>query len=104
MKTTGFFTAIAAMTALFLLVFIISFYRYFSDILVQQEIAALDNQAAAFQDQTDAEIRKMDSVSINMNYSSSLHHLLGNKNLNLKTISLYDFSDLCTTINGDLSI
>lgn len=95
-----FFSAIAAMTALFLLVFIISFYRYFSDILVQQEIAALDNQAAAFQDQTDAEIRKMDSVSINMNYSSSLHHLLGDKNLNLKTISLSDFSDLCTTING----
>lgn len=95
-----FFSAIAALTALFLLVFIISFYRYFSEILVEQELTALDNQAAAFKEQTDAEIENLDSVSININYSSSLHHLLGDNVLNLRTVSLSDFADLCTTING----
>lgn len=95
-----FFSAFAVMAALFLLVFIISVYHYFSEILVNQELTALDNQAAAFQAQTDAEVEKMDAVSININYSSSLHHLLGNKQLNLASVSLSDFSDLCTTING----
>ena len=95
-----FFSAIATLTALFLLVFIISFYRYFSDILVEQELTALDNQAGAFKEQTDAEIENLDSVSININYSSSLHHLLGDNVLNLRTVSLPDFADLCTTING----
>ncbi len=95
-----FFSGFAVMAVLFLVVFIISFYRYFSQILVNQELTVLDNQAAAFQAQTDAEVEKMDSVSININYSSSLHHLLGDKYLNLRTISLSDFADLCTTING----
>ena len=95
-----FFSAIAALTALFLLVLIISFYGYFSDILVQQELTSLDNQAAAFKEQTDAEIENLDAVSININYSSSLHHLLGDNTLNLRTVSLSDFADLCTTING----
>lgn len=95
-----FFSGFAVMTVLFLLVFIISFYRYFSEILVDQELASLDNQAAAFQAQTDAEVEKMDSVSININYSSSLHRLLGDKQLNLNDVSLSDFADLCTTING----
>lgn len=95
-----FFSGFAVMAVLFLLVFIISFYRYFSEILVDQELASLDNQAAAFQAQTDAEVEKMDSVSININYSSSLHRLLGDKQLNLNDVSLSDFADLCTTING----
>lgn len=97
---TVFFSAFAAIVALFLVIFIISVYRYFSEILVSQELASLDNQAASFQAQTDAEIEKMDAVSININYSSSLHHLLGDKQLNLAKVSLSDFSDLCTTING----
>lgn len=95
-----FFTVFASMVALFLIVFIICFYRFFSDIMVNQELEALDNQSTSLQAQTDAEVEKLDSVSININYSSSLHHLLGNKALHLDTVPLSDFADLCTTING----
>lgn len=76
---TVFFTAFAGMAVLFLLIFIIGFYRYQSNILVSQELTSLDNQASSFQAQTDAEIEKMDAVSININYSSTLRHLLGEK-------------------------
>lgn len=102
---TVFFSAFAAMAALFLVAFVVSFYRYFADILVRQELSALDNQALSFQAQTDAEVEKLDSVSININYSSALHHLLGDKQLILSGVSLTDFTDLCTTINGvDLKV
>lgn len=102
---TVFFTAFAGMAVLFLLIFIIGFYRYQSNILVSQELTSLDNQASSFQAQTDAEIEKMDAVSININYSSTLRHLLGEKKLYLNTVPLDDFADLCTTINGvDLKV
>ena len=102
---TVFFTAFTGMAVLFLLIFIIGFYRYQSNILVSQELTSLDNQASSFQAQTDAEIEKMDAVSININYSSTLRHLLGEKKLYLNTVPLDDFADLCTTINGvDLKV
>ena len=102
---TVFFTAFVGMAVLFLLIFIIGFYRYQSNILVSQELTSLDNQASSFQAQTDAEIEKMDAVSININYSSTLRHLLGEKKLYLNTVPLDDFADLCTTINGvDLKV
>ena len=102
---TVFFTAFAGMAVLFLLIFIIGFYRYQSNILVSQELTSLDNQASSFRAQTDAEIEKMDAVSININYSSTLRHLLGEKKLYLNTVPLDDFADLCTTINGvDLKV
>lgn len=102
---TVFFSAFTAMAVLFLLIFIIGFYRYQSGILISQELTALDNQASSFQAQTDAEIEKLDAVSININYSSALRHLLGEKRLYLNTVSLDDFADLCTTINGvDLKV
>ena len=102
---TVFFTAFAGMAVLFLLIFVIGFYRYQSNILVSQELTSLDNQASSFQAQTDAEIEKMDAVSININYSSTLRHLLGEKKLYLNTVPLDDFADLCTTINGvDLAV
>lgn len=102
---TVFFIAFAGMASLFLLIFIIGFYRYQSSILVSQELTTLDNQATSFQAQTDAEIEKLDAVSININYSSTLRHLLGEKTLYLNTVPLDDFADLCTTINGvDLKV
>ncbi len=102
---TVFFTAFVGMAVLFLLIFVIGFYRYQSNILVSQELTSLDNQASSFQAQTDAEIEKMDAVSININYSSTLRHLLGEKKLYLNTVPLDDFADLCTTINGvDLKV
>ena len=102
---TVFFTAFTGMAVLFLLIFIIGFYRYQSNILVSQELTSLYNQASSFQAQTDAEIEKMDAVSININYSSTLRHLLGEKKLYLNTVPLDDFADLCTTINGvDLKV
>ncbi len=97
---TVLFIAFTAVAVLFMLVFICCFYKYQSNILISQELASLESQATSFQAQIDDEIEKLDGVSINMNYSSALRRLLGEKTLDLSDVSISDFEDLCTSING----
>lgn len=95
-----FFITFLLVSGLILLVFALFFYRYVSDILIQQETAALINLTDSFQAQTDDVVNDMDSMSINVDYSRAIDHLLGSNHLNLPQVSLTAFADLCTTING----
>ena len=61
-----FFITFLLVSGLILLVFALFFYRYVSDILIEQETAALINLTGSFQAQTDDVVNDMDSMSINV--------------------------------------
>lgn len=97
---TRFFFAFLSMSGLIILVFSIFFYQYVSKILIARETTALSDLNSSFLTQCDSAVGDMDAVSIDFHYSAGISNLLGTKELNLTTISLKDFTELCVTING----
>jgi len=67
---TKLFLAYVGLAIVILLTFSIFFYKYVSNQLIKQEIDNLTQQNTYFLEQTDAIINDMDTVSININYSS----------------------------------
>ncbi|MDD3140991.1 MAG: histidine kinase [Lachnospiraceae bacterium] len=95
-----FFITYLAMAGSVLLLFSVFFYKYVSNILIEQETKSLTDLTSSFMEQTDNIVKDMDSVSINLNYSSAIKSLLGKKDLDLSASLVPEFTDLCVTING----
>lgn len=95
-----FFITFLLVSGLILLVFALFFYRYVTNILIEQETTSLINLTASFQAQTEDAVNDMDSMSINVDYSRAIDSLLGSNRLDLSQVSISEFANLCTTING----
>jgi Predicted signal transduction protein with a C-terminal ATPase domain len=98
---TRLFLAYVGLTVLILLTFSIFFYRYVSKQLIKQEINSISSLNSNFQDQVESVIRDMDSVSININYSSLVKDKLDSSfNLDISRNTLSSLASLFVTING----
>lgn len=98
---TKLFLAYVGLAILILFSFSVFFYKYVSKQLIQQEIDNLTQQNNYFMDQTDAIILDMDTVSININYSSLVKDKLDSSfNLDITRNTLDSLASLFVTING----
>lgn len=95
-----FFFTYLALAGFVLLLFSVFFYKYVSNILIKQETKSITDLTSSFMNQTDSVVKDMDSVSININYSSPIKSLLGTKELTLSAAAVPEFANLCVTING----
>ncbi len=98
---TKLFLAYVGLAILILLTFSIFFYKYVSNRLIKQEIDNLTQQNTYFMEQTDTVINDMDTVSININYSSLVKDKLDSSfNLDISRNTLDSLASLFVTING----
>ncbi len=98
---TKLFLAYVGLAILILLTFSIFFYKYVSNQLIKQEINNLTQQNSYFMEQTDTIINDMDTVSININYSSLVKDKLDSSfNLDISRNTLDSLASLFVTING----
>lgn len=98
---TKLFLAYVGLAIIILLTFSIFFYKYVSNQLIKQEIDNLTQQNTYFMEQTDAIINDMDTVSININYSSLVKDKLDSSfNLDISRNTLDSLASLFVTING----
>ncbi|QHQ62359.1 sensor histidine kinase [Anaerocolumna sedimenticola] len=98
---TKLFLAYVGLAILILLTFSIFFYKYVSNQLIRQEINNLTQQNSYFMEQTDTIINDMDTVSININYSSLVKDKLDSSfNLDISRNTLDSLASLFVTING----
>lgn len=112
---THFFLTYFIMALIVILLYSIFFYHYTSEILIERETKNLQELNNSFLSQTDAEIRELDNVSINISYSSlikeqlsewvgispasdefknlsTLFMSINGTNLNADQINLYDYN------------
>ncbi len=98
---TKLFLAYVGLAILILFNFSVFFYKYVSTQLIKQEIDNLTQQNNYFMNQTDTIIRDMDTVSININYSSLVKEKLDSSfNLDINRNTLDSLASLFVTING----
>lgn len=98
---TKLFFAYVGLAVLILLVFSIFFYSFVSKQLINQEINSITALNASFEEQIDAVISDMDTVSININYSSLVKNKLDSSfNLDISRDTLGSLASLFVTING----
>lgn len=98
---TKLFLAYVGLAIVILLTFSIFFYKYVSNQLIKQEIDNLTQQNTYFLEQTDTIINDMDTVSININYSSLVKDKLDSSfNLDISRNTLDSLASLFVTING----
>jgi two-component system, sensor histidine kinase YesM len=98
---TKLFLVYVGLAILILLTFSIFFYKYVSAQLIEQKINSMNSQNSYFQEQVDAIINDMDTVSVNINYSSLVKDKLDSSfNLNISRNTLDSLASLFVTING----
>ncbi|MDD3219652.1 MAG: histidine kinase [Lachnospiraceae bacterium] len=95
-----FFLAYLSISISILVIFSIFFYQYVSNILLEQSKGSITDLNNSFMEQTENILEDMDSVSINITYSSAIKDLLGNNTLLITQQSLPAFSNLVVSING----
>ncbi|MFV0465236.1 MAG: sensor histidine kinase [Lachnospiraceae bacterium] len=77
------------------------FYKYVSEILIENEMDSLNSLNDSFQISIDAVIKDLDDTSANINYSSLMANKLNSAfDLNLTQSLTKDVADLFVTING----
>ncbi|SCP99311.1 sensor histidine kinase [Anaerobium acetethylicum] len=98
---TKLFLAYVGLAVLILSAFSVFFYKFVSKQLISQEIDSITTLNASFEDQVDSVVRDMDTVSININYSSLVKDKLGSSfNLDISKDTLDNMASLFVTING----
>ena len=98
---TKLFLAYFGLAVLILFTFSIFFYKYVSKHLIKQEINAITSQNDYFKEQVDTVINDLDTVSININYSSLVKDKLDSSfNLDISRNTLSSMASLFVTING----
>lgn len=96
-----FFLAHILLSFMILIFFATFFYRYVSNILIENEKDALESLNQSILNQVDAVINDLDITSANINYSSLMSDKLDSSyNLNLTDNLLPELADLFVTING----
>lgn len=96
-----FFLAYLIMAALVLSVFALFFYSFVSKQLIAQETKSLSELTSFFKNQVDEKLEDLDSVAINIDYSSALKDKLSlSFDLDVSKDSLKGIAELFVTING----
>lgn len=95
------FRAYLFLACLVLFSFAIFFYIFVSRQLINSQIEAMDMLNISFQNQIDAAIKDLDTVSANINYSNlSKNKLDQSFNLNISSDMLEEMADLFLSISG----
>ncbi len=98
---TKLFIAYVGLAVLILLVFSTFFYTFVSKQLIEQEVNSISTINSSFEEQVDSVISDMDTVSININYSSLVKSKLDSDfNLDVPRDTLGSLASLFVTING----
>lgn len=98
---TKLFFAYFGLAVLILLSFSIFFYKYVSRQLITRGLDSLTTLNNSMEDQIDSVIEDMDTVSINIDYSSLVKDKLNSSfNLDISRDTLRSLSSLFVTING----
>ncbi len=96
-----FFLAHILLSFIIMIFFATFFYRYVSDILIENEKDALESLNQSILNQVDAVINDLDITSANINYSSLMSDKLDSSyDLKLTDSLLPELADLFVTING----
>ncbi len=124
---THFFLTYFFMAMIVVLLYSVFFYRYTSEILIERETKSLQELNNSFLSQTDAEIRELDNVSINISYSNlikkqlsewmdisaasdefrnltTLFMSINGTNLNADQINLYDYNGYLLQVGSKTNI
>ncbi len=95
------FIAYLGMACLILFSFAIFFYIFASGQLKKSQISAMTTLNSTFQSQTDSAIRNLDTVSVNINYSSISKTILDQSfDLNISDKMLSEMSELFISLSG----
>lgn len=98
---TRLFLAYLSLACLVLFSFAIFFYVFVSRQLVDSQIQAMNTLNSSFQNQVDAAIQNLDTVSVNINYSNMSKSVLDQSfELTISDRMLSDMADLFTSISG----
>lgn len=98
---TQLYLAYLGILLLFLGAFSIFFYTFFSNKLTEEGLDNLYNNTLSLKDSVEASMNDMDTVSININYSSIIQNTLSyNFNLDQSENSYKALADLFVVING----
>lgn len=98
---TQFYLAYLGIIVLFLCVFSVFFYIFVSNQLISEGLYNLYNTNVSLKDSVEARVEDMDTVSININYSSIVQNTLSyNFNLEQSADSYKALADLFVMING----
>lgn len=95
------FSAYLGMACLILFSFAVFFYIFTSNQLKESQLSAMTTLNSTFQTQTDSAIRNLDTVSVNINYSSISKTILNQTfDLNISDKMLSDMSNLFISLSG----
>ncbi len=95
------FIAYLGMACLILFSFAVFFYIFASGQLKKSQISAMTTLNSTFQTQTDSAIRNLDTVSVNINYSSISKTILDQSfDLNISNNMLSEMSELFISLSG----
>lgn len=95
------FIAYLGMACLILFSFAVFFYIFASGQLKKSQISAMTTLNSTFQSQTDSAIRNLDTVSVNINYSSISKTILDQSfDLNISDKMLSEMSELFISLSG----
>lgn len=98
---TRLFLAYLSLACVVLFSFAIFFYVFVSRQLVDSQIQAMNTLNSSFQNQVDAAIQNLDTVSVNINYSNMSKSVLDQSfELTISDRMLSDMADLFTSISG----
>lgn len=98
---TKLFRAYIALACLVLFSFAVFFYVFVSQQLIKSEIQAMTTLNSSFLTQVDSEIRNLDNVSININYSNISKNILDQSfDLNISDHMLSEMTDLFIALSG----
>ncbi len=95
------FIAYLGMASLVLFAFAVFFYVFVSRQLKESQIQAMSTLNSSFQSQVDSAIRNLDTVSVNINYSSQSKSILDQSfDLNISNDMLSEMSELFISLSG----
>lgn len=98
---TKLFRAYLFLACLVLFSFAVFFYVFVSRQLIDSQIQAMNTLNSSFLNQVDSEIRNLDNVSVNINYSNISKNILDQSfDLNISNNMLEEMTDLFIALSG----